>query len=122
MEESIFGFIAKENFLDALALSPLLDSRLLRTLSHEYTGPANSITLFSKKSVRERLALQLIVLRGKYKDHVRPGLPFEINRKRDDLGSLVGTAPENMVRIPTEFKEDGILETKGRKIIIHPVN
>ena len=65
---------------------------------------ANSITLFSKKSVRERLALQFSVLRGKYKDHLRPGLPVETNRKRDVLASLVGTTREIVVRILTEFK------------------
>ncbi len=122
LEESTIGFIPKEDFLDALRQSPLLNTRLLKTLSHEYAVLANSITLFSKKPVRERLALQLIVLREKYKDHLKPGMPVEINMGRDDLASLVGTARENVVRILTEFKEGGILETKGRKIIIHNVN
>ena len=35
LEESIIGFMPKEDFLDALAQSPLLNSRLLKTLSHE---------------------------------------------------------------------------------------
>jgi CRP-like cAMP-binding protein len=34
----------------------------------------------------------------------------------------VGTVRESAVRILTEFKEAGILETKGRKIIVHDVN
>jgi CRP-like cAMP-binding protein len=49
-------------------------------------------------------------------------MPVEINMSRDDLASLVGTARENVVRVLSEFKEDGILETKGRKIIVHDVN
>ena len=40
---------------------------------------------------------------------------------RDDLASLVGTARENVVRILSEFKSDGTLETRGRKIIVHDV-
>ena len=35
---------------------------------------------------------------------------------------MVGTARENVVRVLTEFKEDGILETKGRLIIVHDIN
>ena len=50
------------------------------------------------------------------------GMPVEINMSRDDLASLVGTARENVVRVLSEFKEDKILETKGRKIIVHDVN
>ena len=41
---------------------------------------------------------------------------------RDDLASLAGTARENVVRVLSEFKADGILETKGRKIIVKDVN
>lgn len=49
-------------------------------------------------------------------------MEVEINMSREDLASLVGTARENVIRILTEFKESGILETKGRKIIVHDVN
>ncbi len=41
---------------------------------------------------------------------------------RDDLASLVGTARENVVRILSEFKDEGWLMTKGRKIIILDVD
>ena len=78
--------------------------------------------MFAQKSVRERLALQLIVLREKYKVNFHAGMPVEINMSRDDLASLVGTARENVVRVLTEFKESDILQTKGRKIIVHDVN
>jgi len=44
-------------------------------------------------------------------------MPVEINMTRDDLANLVGTARENVVRVLTEFKEKGIIETKGKKII-----
>lgn len=122
LEESRVAFIPKEDFLITLQRSEVLSRRLLKTLSHEFTVLANSLTLFSQKSVRERLALQLIVLREKYKVNFQPGMPVAINMGRDDLASLVGTARENVVRILSEFKEASILETKGRKIIVHDVN
>lgn len=122
LEESRIAFIPKEDFLDTLQISDVLSRRLLKTLSHEFAVLANSLTLFSQKSVRERLALQLIVLREKYKVNFQPGMPVEINMSRDDLASLVGTVRENVVRVLTEFKEDNILETKGRKIIVYDVN
>lgn len=78
--------------------------------------------MFAQKSVRERLALLLIVLREKYKVNFQPGQSVEINMSRDDLASLIGTARENVVRLLTEFKQDINLETNGRKIIVHDVN
>lgn len=122
IEESRIAFIPREDFLETLQQSEVLSRRLLKTLSHEFAVLANSLTLFARKSVRERLALQLIVIREKYKVNFQPGMPVEINMSRDDLASLVGTARENVVRILTEFKEASILETRGRKIIVHDVN
>jgi CRP-like cAMP-binding protein len=118
LEHSAITFIPKEDFLMVLQQSSVLNNRLLKTLSHEFSVLANSVTLFAQKSVRERLALQLIVMREKYKVSFEPGMPIEINLSRDDLASLVGTARENVVRVLTEFKEGQILETKGRKIIV----
>jgi CRP-like cAMP-binding protein len=118
IEESRIAFIPKEDFLAVLNQSDILNKRLLRTLSHEFAVLANSLSIFTQKSVRERLALQLIVLREKYKVNFDPGIPVEINMSRDDLANLVGTARENVVRLLTEFKEEKIIETKGRKILV----
>ena len=118
IEQSTIAFIPKEDFLETLQHSEVLSKRLLKTLSHEFAVLANSLSMFAQKSVRERLALQLIVLREKYKVNFQAGNPVEINMSRDDLASLVGTARENVVRVLSEFKADKILETKGRKIIV----
>lgn len=122
MEASTVVFIPKEDFLETLHQSATLNKRLLKTLSHEFAVLANSLTLFAQKSVRERLALQLIVLREKYKINSKSEMPIEINMSRDDLASLVGTARENVVRLLTEFKGEKILETKGRKITVLDIN
>jgi len=121
LEESKIAFVSKEDFLDTLQQSEVLGRRLLKTLSHEFAVLVNSISMYAQKSVRERLALQLIVLREKYKVNFKPGMPVEINMGRDDLASLVSTARENVVRVLTEFKDEEILVTKGRKIIVHDV-
>lgn len=121
LEESLVGFIPKEDFLEVLDLSKTLSNRLLKTLSHEFTVFANSVVLFAQRSVRERFAMQLILMREKYKQGMVHGVEVEINLSREDLASLVGTARENIVRIIKDFKEEKILETRGRKIIIKDV-
>ena len=122
LEESKIAFIPKEDFLQVLQRSESLPKRLLKLLSHEFGVLANSLSLFTQKTVRERLALQLIVLREKYKVNFEPGMPVEINMSRDDLANLVGTVRENVVRVLSEFKEKGIVSTSGRKIIVLDVN
>ena len=118
LEESSISFIPKDDFLMVLQQSDTLSKRLLKTLSHEFAVLINGLTLFGQRSVRERLALQLVVLREKYKIDFQPGMPVVINMSRDDLAGMVGTVRENVVRILTEFKQEELLITKGRKIII----
>jgi len=121
LEKSKIAFIPKEDFLNVLERSEVVNRRLLKALSHEFSVFANSLSVFAQKSVRERLALQLIVLREKYKLDFKPGMPVEIIMSRDDLASLAGTVRENVARILGEFKQKGILGTQGRKIIVHDV-
>jgi len=121
LEESVISFIPREDFLDTLQQSAVLTSRLLKTLSHEFTVLANGLALFAQRSVRERLALQLIVLREKYKMNFQPGMPVEIDLSREDLANLVGTARENIIRILSDFKEEGLVITRGRKIVVQEV-
>jgi CRP-like cAMP-binding protein len=118
LEDSRIIYIPKSDFLEALRQSDELNRRLLSTLSHEFVVLTNSLTLFAQRSVRERLALQLIVIREKYKVDFQPGMSVEINMSRDDLASLVGTARENVVRMLSEFKHEGLVATRGRRIIV----
>lgn len=117
LEESLIAFIPREDLLAAIEESTVLSRRLLKTLSHEFAVLANSLTI-AHKSVRERLALQLIILREKYKVNFEPGMNVVINMSRDDLANLVGTARENVVRMLSEFREEGTVETKGSKITV----
>jgi len=122
LENSEIAFIPKEDFFEVLQKSKILPQRLLKTLSHEYFVLANSIALFAQRSVRERFAIQLVLMREKYKENFTPGMAVEINMSREDLASLVGTARENILRILKDFKEEGILETRGRKVIIKDIH
>ncbi|RAJ87958.1 CRP-like cAMP-binding protein [Chitinophaga dinghuensis] len=118
LEDCVLDFVPKEDFLAALAQSPILTQRLLKALSHEFAVLSNTISVFAQRSVKERLAIALIVLREKYKDDHTSGAPVIINISRTDLASIVGTAKENVVRFLKEFKEAAIINTQGRKIEI----
>ncbi|BAV07055.1 transcriptional regulator, Crp/Fnr family [Filimonas lacunae] len=118
LEDSSIAFIPKEDFLLAVERSPNLSNHLLKALSHEYKVLANSISIVARHSVRERLAISLIVLREKYKLPELDTDNIEINIPRKDLASMAATTEENVVRLLKELKMEGIVETQGRKIKI----
>lgn len=122
LEDSLIAFIPGKDFQNVLQNSEILNRKLLKALSHEFTVLTNNLSLFSQKSVKERLALQLIVLREKYKKNFKSGMTVEIKMNQEDLASLVGTVRENVARILSEFKEAGAISTKGSKITVLDVS
>lgn len=118
LEDSVLAFISKEVFLNVLENSQVLSNRLLKNLSHEFAVLENSIMNFAHKSVRERLALSLLILKEKFIDKDDPTGPVEIILSREDLSNHIGTAVQTLVRLLHTFKDEGLIETKGRKIKI----
>lgn len=118
LEDSTISFIPKEDFILALGSSPVLSNRLLKCLSHEFGVLAHNMSILAHKTVRERVALSLLILRDKYKKDSAIGKPIELNLTREDLAKLVGTARETLVRLLQEFKQDKLIEISGRKIVL----
>ncbi len=118
IEDSEITFIPKENFLLVLRSSPTLSNALLKALGHEFSLFINSITNLATKTVRERLAFNLLILEEKFKILTKPNTPSEINMSRTDLANMVGTAKETLVRLLQEFKKDRLIESNGRIIRI----
>lgn len=118
IEDSVVSFIPADSFLTVLNRSAELSRRLLKTLSHEFGVLINNISVFAQRPVRERVAISLIILREKFKHGAEAGAPITISISRDNIANMAGTTRENVTRFITEFKNENIIETLGRKIII----
>jgi CRP-like cAMP-binding protein len=116
LEDSVIAFIPKADFLKLLEESKVLSARLLKNLSHKFAVLENIIVAFAHKSVRERLALSLLILIEKFREKGKENKKTDIILSREDLSNFVGTAVETLVRLLREFKEDGLIETEGKKI------
>jgi len=111
LEESTICFIQKDDFLSLLEANPTLRNRILKEMSQELSDRAEFITNMAQKSVRQRLAFSLLLLKEVYGE--KP-----INLSREDLANFVGTATETLIRLLKEFKEEGLVETNVRKIYV----
>ncbi len=109
-------FIPKNDFLNVVDRSQKLSQRLLKNLSHEFGVFLNATKLLAKYTVRERAALNLLILESKFRENTLEDTAIIINR--DDLASMVGTAKESLVRMLKDFKDEKLITTKGRSIFI----
>jgi CRP-like cAMP-binding protein len=118
LEDCVFSFIPKDVFIELLKTSTTLANKLLQNLSFEFSVWINTITAFTQKPVKERLALSLLILNEKYRKKNNPEKAPEINLSRAEKAHYIGTSVETLVRMLQHFKKDKIISTKGRKIVI----
>lgn len=118
LEDCIVSFIPKKYFLHVIDQSSVFSKRLLTNLAHEFSVWINRLTIFAQQPVKERLVLSLLILNEKYKKEGKEHLPVVINLSREDLANYVGTTIETLVRMLRHLKDEHIISTSGRKIII----
>ncbi len=109
-------FIASDVIHIIMEQSQSFNLKLLRSLSHEFVVFVSASTALANYTVRERTALNLLILEHKFR---KLGVPnTEVVITREDLASMVGTATESLVRMLKEFKEEGLITTVRRSIFI----
>ncbi|MFA0964887.1 Crp/Fnr family transcriptional regulator [Roseivirga sp. BDSF3-8] len=117
LEPCTICFLPKTDFLSLLSNNQEFNQKLLQAVCHELGVMADNLTNLAQKSVRERLAVTLLMLRDTYGiDGEREEV--EINLTREDLANIVGTATETLIRLLHDFKEENLIITKGRKITV----
>jgi CRP/FNR family transcriptional regulator len=94
-----------------------LSQKIIELLSHNLSFAENQIVNIAQKSVRERVAETILLLKETYgfeADHAT----LNLSLTRDDIANLVGTATESVIRMLSEFNKEGLVELKGKKIKI----
>jgi CRP-like cAMP-binding protein len=116
MDNAVVSFIPKDIFMMLFNRSESLPQKIALTLAKEFSVWINKMTIFNQYSVKERIALSLLILDRIYRIKDKKRSVISINR--DDFASFVGTAKESLVRNLRYFKDEKIISTQGTKIVV----
>jgi len=114
LEDCEVLFISKSDFKELQESIKNLKSLLIQNMSHEFGVLVNTITILAQKSLRERLAIYLLLLNDIYNDH--PDDHSSIDLSREDFANIIGTTRESLGRLLKELREDNLIEIDKRKI------
>ena len=117
LDDTDVCFIPKDSFFGVLKSNPNLSLEIIKMLSTELRKAEQSITDLAQKPVRERMAEALLFLKETY-GFEGDEATINVVLSREDIANLVGTATETAIRLLSEFKKDGIVESAGKKIKI----
>ena len=116
LEDAYISFVHADTVLEFVKHNGTFALELLQIACKELGEANDYITDIAQKTVRERLAEVLIHLRKDFDLDNEKYL--QITLTREELANMVGTATESVIRLLSEFKQDGLIELQGRKIKI----
>lgn len=117
LEDTNVCFISKTSFFNVIQSNRNLSSDIIKMLAGELGKAEQSITDISQKSVKERMAEALLLLKDTY-GFEQDGATIAVKLSREDIASLLGIATETAIRLLSVFKKNGVIEFVGKKIKI----
>ena len=114
--DSFLCYIPKESLHRLVKTNGDFALDLLQIACRELEESNFMITEIAQKSLKERLAELLLMLKSKFGvDH---NGYIDISLSREEYASIVGTATESVIRLLSEFKAERYINVSGKKIEI----
>jgi len=114
IDEAILCHIPYQTLLFLIQNNWQFAHHMLQIVCRELREANDYITDIAQKTVRERLAEVLLLLKENFELDRQNTL--QISLTREELANMVGTATESVIRLLSEFKQDKLIELQGRKI------
>jgi CRP-like cAMP-binding protein/CheY-like chemotaxis protein len=102
--------ISKDDFLTLLYQQEDVAAAFISMLCKKVVDKEKQLLNLAYNSVRQRTAEALLKISR------MKGDKDEIEISREDLAKVVGTASESVIRVLSEFKQEGLIETDGARI------
>lgn len=114
LQDSEIVVIPRQDFLTLIFSQPDVSAGFISLLCKKVAQKESQLINLAYSSVRQRTAEALLKTRG-LKDDKDKG-KFTVSR--EDLAKMVGTASESVIRVLSEFREEGIISVDGGQIEI----
>lgn len=114
IEEAVLCHIPYQTLQFLIQSNWQFSHHMLQIVCKELREANDYITDIAQKTVRERLAEVLLLLKESFE--LDNSNTLQISLTREELANIVGTATESVIRLLSEFKQDKLIELQGRKI------
>ncbi|HJS01198.1 MAG TPA: Crp/Fnr family transcriptional regulator [Flavobacterium sp.] len=116
LEDMQVCFVPKSEIMGFFDKNNQFSMNVMRTICGDLKDADSQMVNMAQKTVKERLAETLLYLQdtfGKNEDDT-----LKIQLTRDELASIIGTATESCIRLLSDFNKSGLIEIKGKKILL----
>lgn len=116
LEDMQVCFIPKSEIMGLFVQNNNFSMSVMKSICGDLKEADDHMVNLAQKTVRERLAETLLYLKDSFGTNEDGSLKTQLSR--EDIGSMIGTATESCIRLLSEFNKNGLIEIKGKKIIL----
>lgn len=117
LETSNVCFIPVNTFKAMVERDAKLALRMIQLFANELKNAECSITDMAQKTVKERLAQGILLLKESY-GYEKDGCTINVSITREEIAGIVGTARETATRLLAELNKEKSIELVGKRIKI----
>lgn len=110
--------LSKKNMDYILNKHPSISQKILIELSKKLIKTENLVQNLSNVNTDAKVAYVLLELAEKYGETVNDMIQIKMPLTREEMANYAGVTRETMSRKLSAFTEEGLIETKGYKIIV----
>jgi DNA-binding response OmpR family regulator len=110
LEDSEVVAIPRNDFLTLISTQSGVSTSFISFLCKKVSEKEKQLLHLAYNSVRQRTAEAILKVNN------LKGGKEQITLSRDDLSKIVGTATESVIRVLSDFKDEGLIEIEGGKI------
>ncbi|MEN9907855.1 MAG: hypothetical protein RLZZ540_996 [Bacteroidota bacterium] len=116
LEDMQVCFIPKSEIMGFFDKNNQFSMNVMKTICGDLKEADSQMVNMAQKTVKERLAETLLYLQDTFGKNEDDSLKIQLTR--DELASMIGTATESCIRLLSDFNKLGLIELKGKKIIL----
>jgi CRP/FNR family transcriptional regulator len=118
LEPSRLCLINRQGYLEWLEKCPAYAIQLLQLVSQRILSTSIGRERFPFCKTAERLAALLVHLSRRFGRRSSDGITLGIRLTREELGELIGAAPETVIRLLSRFKRERLVGNAGEDIVL----
>jgi CRP/FNR family transcriptional regulator len=117
MEDCHVCLLSKDKFMQLMEKDPKLSLSVVQLLSKDLRGAEQLLIDIAQKSVKERISEALLLLKNTF-GYLEDGKTIGASMTRSEIADIAGTTTETTIRTLAQLSKDGLIELKGKKIVI----
>lgn len=110
----VVSYIPHHVFLELLHRNLNFTQTIMKMICRELYNSNAIVTDFAQKRLRERTAQILLLLKDEFGVDFFNALKIKVTRT--DLANMIGTVTESLIRVLSEFRDEGLLDLPGKNI------